>query len=75
MIFAGWLFQFIALIVVLTRMNSPMFQNVGWYWFHIQLYLLPVAPLLALALKGIPRVQVFTAAIILHALIAFTAYG
>src|SRR5258708_40295635 len=51
LIFAGWSIQLFGLILLVGHVNWPGLQNFGWYWGHIEIYLLP-APLLALALKG-----------------------
>ena len=72
LIFAGWSFQLLGLILFLTRVNWPGFQNFWWYWFQVQIYLFVLSPLLALALKGLPRLQVFVAGILLYLLVGST---
>jgi hypothetical protein len=51
------------------------FQNIEWYFGHIEIYLLPLAPLLAVGFKGLSRLQVFTAGILVWVLTASFVYS
>jgi hypothetical protein len=55
-------------------MNWPGFQNFEWFAAHIEIYVTVVAPPLALALKGLPRLQLFTAGILLNVLMGSFHY-
>jgi len=67
--------QLFALILFFSHFDWPDFQSFGWYGGHVEIYLLPLAPLLALALKGLPRLQVFAAGILLNVLAASFVYA
>jgi hypothetical protein len=72
LIFAGWSFEIIGLFLFMTRVNWRGFRAFGWYWDHIEIYLFILNPLLALAWKGVPRLQVFVAGILFWVLVAST---
>jgi hypothetical protein len=72
--FASWSIQLSGLVLFLSRVNWNGFQNFGWYWGHVEIYVLPLAPLLALGFKGLPRLQVFTAGMLSWALTASLVY-
>ena len=74
-IFVGWLYQVLAWIHSLSGLNLASFYAFMWYAEYIEIYFVLPAPLLALALKGLPRLQVFTAAILLHVLTASFFYA
>jgi hypothetical protein len=73
-IFASWSIQLVGLVLLLTHINLQGSQNFAWYWMHIEIYLLPLAPLLALGFRGLPRLQVFTAGILVWVLTATFVY-
>ena len=75
LIFAGWSIQLLGLVLSLSRINSQGFQNFGWYWGYIEIYTLLLAPLLALAWKGPPRLQIFAAGVFLYLLAASSVYA
>src|SRR5271168_2286980 len=69
-IFASWSIQVFGLALFLSRVSWRGFQNIEWYFGHIEIYLLPLAPLLAVGFRGLPRLQVFTAGMLVWALTA-----
>jgi hypothetical protein len=60
-IFASWSIQVFGLALFLSRINWNGYQSIEWYLGHVEIYLLPLAPLFAIGFKGHPRLQVFTA--------------
>ena len=72
--FASWSIQVSGLVVFLSRINWHGFQSIDWYLMYIELYLLPLAPLFAIGFKGLPRLQVFTAGILVWVLAASLVY-
>lgn len=73
LILASWSIQVFALVVFLTR-SWYGFQSIHRYLQGVEMYLLPLAPLLAIALKGLPRLQVFTAGVLAWALATAFVY-
>ena len=71
----GWLYEVVAWIHSLSELNLASFYSFVWYAEYIEIYFLLPAPLLALAFKGSPRLQVFTAAILLNVLAASFVYA
>jgi hypothetical protein len=63
LILANWSVELLGWALFLSRVNWPGFDNFGWYWWCIEIYTLPLALLLALGWKGIPRLQIFGAGI------------
>jgi hypothetical protein len=74
LIFASWSIQVFGLALFLSRISWHGFQNIDWYFGHIEIYLLPLAPLLAVGFRGLPRLQVFTAGILVWVLAASFVY-
>ena len=74
LIFANWSIQVFGLALSLSRVSWHGFPNIEWYWGHIEIYLLPIAPLLAVGFKGLPRLQVFAAGILVWVLTASFVY-
>jgi hypothetical protein len=74
LIFANWSIQVLGLVLSLSRVSWHGPQNIDWYLEHIEIYVLPLAPLLAVGFKGLPRVQVFTAGILVWVLTASFVY-
>jgi hypothetical protein len=74
LISAAWSYELCAWILSWSRMNWPGFQNFAWFAAHIEIYVTVVAPPLALALKGLPRLQLFTAGILLNVLMGSFHY-
>jgi hypothetical protein len=70
-----WLYEVLAWIHSLSGLNLTSFYAFVWYAEYIELYLILPAPWLALALKGLPRVQVLTAGILLNVLIVSFVYA
>jgi hypothetical protein len=64
LIFASWSIQVLGLLLSLSRESWHSFQTIQWYLDGIDMYLVPLGPLLAIAFKGLPRLQVFTAGIL-----------
>jgi hypothetical protein len=75
LIFAAWAVEFLELILALNRVEWRGFQNFSTDWLYVQIYIVLAAPFLALALKGLPRIQVFTAGILLYVFGASLVYG
>jgi hypothetical protein len=65
LILAGWSVNVLGVALLVSRVRWPGFENFGWYWGYIEIYTLPLAPLLSLAWKGVPRLQIFSAGIFL----------
>jgi hypothetical protein len=74
LIFTSWSIQVFGLVLFQSRVSWHGFQNIEWYFRYIELYLLPLAPLLAIGFKGPPRLQVFTAGILMCVLAAASGY-
>ena len=74
LILANWSVELFGWALFFSRVNWPGFENFGWYWGHIEIYTLPLAPLLALGWKGIPRLQIFGAGIFVWVLTASFVY-
>src|SRR5258706_5592502 len=74
LILASWSIQVFGLVLFLGRVSWHGFQNIEWYLGHIEIYTLPLAPLLALGFKGLPRLQRFTAGILVRVFTASLVY-
>jgi hypothetical protein len=75
-IFAIWSIQVVSLILFLSRVSWLGFQNFEWYLDHIAINLFPLVLLFAaVAFKGLPRLLVFTAGILVWVLTASLVVG
>jgi len=75
LIFVSWSIQLFDWAFFLIRINWQDYPSLDWYSGSIEIYLLPLAPLLALAFKGLPRLQVLTAGMLVWALAASLTYS
>jgi hypothetical protein len=74
LILAIWSIQVFSLVLSLSHVSWHGSQDIKWYCGQIEIYLLPLAPLLAVGFKGLPRLQVFTAGILVWVLTASFVY-
>jgi hypothetical protein len=74
-IFGSWSIQLLGLVLFLSRVNMQGSQNFSWFLMGVEIYLLPLAPLLAFGFRGLPRLQVFTAGILVWMLEASLVYS
>jgi hypothetical protein len=74
-IFASWVIQVAGLVMVLSRIYWQGFENIDWYVGRVEVYLLPLAPFFTIGFKGLPRLQVFTAGILVWVLEASLVYA
>jgi len=74
LILANWSVELFGWTLFFSRVNWPGFENFGRYWGHIEIYTLPLVPLLALGWKDIPRLQIFGAGIFARVLTVSFVY-
>lgn len=74
-IVVSWSLQLFDLVRVLDRVNWQPSQNFEWYSGSIELYFLPLGPLLALAFRGLTRLQVLPAGLLVWELAASLTYS
>jgi hypothetical protein len=74
-IFASWVIQVAGLAMFLSRIYWQGFQNIDSYLDYLEIYLLPLALFFAIGFKGVPRLQVFLAGILVWVLAASLVYA
>jgi hypothetical protein len=67
--------QLFSLALLLNRVTWHGFQAFEWYWGYIEIYLLPLALMLALGFRGVARLQAFAAGILVWVLTASFVYA